>query len=317
MIRRNAERLKFLQRKTTRKSHVTMAAANETFCPKCGAPACRADRFWGYGKPFCSACGWNADLARTIERRNLNQFPLLFSFVGLILSAIGASSAAYPKAFVSIMVATVAYTWFRSRRRLKAIENAQSDAAHRHALPSAVTQTHAREADTARNRIICDRIRALGKPRRTKLNTSSRFVCGVIVAMVLVALFALANMVDPTYSKPDTANAFMNSSSLLVFGLIVSAVGGVAIRAILRDRRLLQNGDAAVAVITSQMESGRDQDSYVSYEFEDAAGMVVTDDCKDSTRRLCKDMRMVVLYDPEDSNKSVTLANATVTLIDL
>ena len=274
------------------------SSANEIFCPKCGAVAPRASRFWGYSKPYCSACGWNAELARSAERRNLEQFPIVVLFVGLVLGTIGYFSAAYPKAFILLDVAVVAYTFFHARSRLRALESSQPDAAPSYDPPTAVTQGQAQRAETDRNRIICDRILALGKPRRTKLNMPFR---AIFVVTILVVIYSLA----------------IGPSSLLVFALILGAIGVLALRAILRDRKLLQNGDVAIAVITSQMERGRDRDSYICYQFEDPAGGLVTGDCRDGTRKFCKDMQTVVLFNPEAPSENVTLANATVTLIDL
>ena len=291
-----------------------MSTANEIFCPKCGAPAERADRFWGYGKPYCSACMWNAELVRAGERRNLKQFPLIVLFVGLVLGTIGYSSAAYPKSFVFLVVAVVAYILFRSWRRLRTLESAQPDATSPHNPPSRVIQTQAEQAEMTRNQIICDRIRALSKPRRTKLNTPSRVISPAIVLVAIYSLMTLARLTD---SKTGATNTFTGTHSILVYGLIVSVIGAFAIRTILRHRRLLQNGDVAVALITKQAERGRFKDSYICYEFEDQAGNVVKGECKDGTRKLCEDMRTVVVYNPEAPSENVILANATVILRDI
>ena len=100
--------------------------------------------------------------------------------------------------------------------------------------------------------------------------------------------------------------------SLLLFALIWSVIGITTIRSARRDRKLLAEGEIAIAIVTHQaLSGGRHQQSKIRYEFKDAAGRLVKGGGTDESWKLYEDMEVPVFYDPENPEKNVTLCAAT------
>jgi uncharacterized protein (DUF983 family) len=288
---------------------------SEILCPKCGSVALGGRTTWRDSKPYCSVCGWNLERAKEKERSNLKQLPIALLTIGFVLGMMAYSSASGggTRVLVPIFAVILAIAAYTSWKNLKTLKQSQQ---YVKATPD-MNLSQPPSANAVKNRIVYDRLLILNKPRRTKLKTSSLVVCTIFVIIIVTVLYFLAVTVRFTFPKTGAANTFANVSSLLLFGLIASAITGTTVRAVFRDRRLLAHGDIAIAVITSQnMEGGKSKNSYIRYEFKDMAGRMWTGKGNDASRELYEDMQTPVFYNPERPSENVTLVNATLTFVD-
>ena len=94
-------------------------------------------------------------------------------------------------------------------------------------------------------------------------------------------------------------------------------MAGETVRSVFRDRKLLANGDIAIAVIVGQETiGGKSKASKIEYEFKDLAGRTYTGKSKDETRELYEDMQTLVFYDRDNPAKTSALVGATFDLLD-
>jgi hypothetical protein len=157
---------------------------------------------------------------------------------------------------------------------------------------------------------------ALTMPRRVRLKPVLRaFIIAFPVSWIVIAYFGyLVARSQVRASSPLIT--FGDLALFLFFALIWSAIGITTIRSARKDRKLLAEGNIAMATVTRQeLSHGRHRTSQIQYEFRDVTGRRVYGDGTDESRELYEDMEVPVFYDPDVPSRNVALCAATCELI--
>jgi hypothetical protein len=266
--------------------------------------------FWGRSKPFCSACGWNVETATEMQRQSFKLYLWGLAICAGFLIFIGFSvkdeieDIAIPFCFLLLVLGGTFFSW----RKLKRLESLNSLVASAYPPPSLISTTNGRNL----RKVSADKYQQwlnLSKPRRVRF----KFVPGFIliafpVAMILVVIFG-------AQFGPDAirgSRAFRDVLPLLIFVLVISALAISTIRNSLRDRKLMTEGNLAIATVTSQGSTGgRHPKSKIRYKFMDAAGQMIEGEGTDNSWEIYEDMEMLVFYKPEDPKINVPICGAS------
>jgi hypothetical protein len=296
-----------------------MFTTKEIACPKCGAIANAPSTFWASGKPYCAVCGWNLERAKEGERHSLKRLPLSLLWAGLVFGLVfylpsqkHSSPGIFPFLFIGLIVVGAFMSW----RRLRALTELRPTASYP-GTSRLVAPVQSPSADDVKTRILHDRLVASGQPRRISLKGSTIFlslVFVIIIAAVLTATF-IAHQNNPPNANP--ANVFEDVAFFLLFGVIALSMVIGTLRSIIRDRKLLANGDVAIGVVVSQETvGGKSKTSKIKYDFKDAAGRTYTGKSNDETHELYEDMTTLVFYDRDSPARNVALVGSTWNLVD-
>ena len=311
MIRRNAHALNFLS--SPPHERVIQFGMSGIQCPRCGREADGGGRFWRDGKPYCPACGWNVDRANTLGGKNQKLIAVYFVAIVLFLVGLGlapgGASRKHPGsvlAFALVLAVMAAISWHRSKlqkpTQVSAIAAPASDTFGAPASPMLAAY---------------ERVLMLPRPRAIRMKTTIRVFATVYVLVLGAVAYAILVIVEKGGAKAAGSNAIPNFLPFAIFGLIWSIVAFTMFRSIARDRRLLSEGEIAVATVTSQSYAGGEsRDSRITYTFRDAAGREYLGKGIDRTRKVFEEMRTPVFYDPLDPAKNVPLVGATYDIVD-
>jgi hypothetical protein len=279
-------------------------------CPKCGMEVIGGSRFWGTSKPYCSFCGWNLQLAKEIERKSLRQLPgalllfaSFFAFVGYISKS---GFAFFPFLFLSVfLVGGTIASW----RKLRLLEASHPTAVYANALPSVMA---AKESIKQARANPHQYLWSLAKPRLIRLKPVARVITIAFpISWIFIIYFGFPIMRDEIAVSSPIA-ALRDLGPLLLFALIWSVIGITTIRSTRRDRKLLAEGDLAIAIVTHQeLSGGKNRQSKIRYEFRDAAERLVEGEGIDESREVYEDMEIPVFYDPADPGRNVAICAAS------
>ncbi len=279
-------------------------------CPKCGMEVIGGSGFWGTSKPYCSFCGWNLQLAKEIERESLRQFPRnlllfagFFAFVGYLSKS---GFAFFPFLFLSVFVVGRAIV---SWRKLKLLDASHPATVYTNSLTSVMAAKRSVEQVPANTHQY---LWALSKPRRVRLKPAARVITIAFpISWIFIAYFGYQIVRDQIAVSGPLAN-LRDLGPLLLFALIWSVIGITIIRSARRDRKLLAEGDVAMAIVTHQeLIRGKHRRSQIRYEFRDASGRLVQGKGTDESRGLYEDMEAPIFYNPTNPSENVTLCAAT------
>lgn len=276
-------------------------------CPRCGMQAIGGKGFWGWSKPFCTACGWNVGLAKERKRTQLRQLAL-----GVLIFAVLFGFDAYftkdkfelvPFGFFLSIIGIIAIT---SWKQLRILECANPSTAFATPISSGAA---ALERTKQGREAIYQNLRALPRPRPVRLKGVPRVISIAFpLSWILIAYFGFKIFRNGLASPgllPDLA-------PLLIILGIWSALSIVVMRRARKDRRLLEEGDFAIAtVIHQELTGGRHPRSRITYEFKDAAGQRVHCETNDDSRTLYEEMETPVFYNSANTSESVPLACAS------
>jgi hypothetical protein len=147
------------------------------------------------------------------------------------------------------------------------------------------------------------------RPRQVRLRSTPRVIwIALPLSWILIIYFASQEIRTRDGAPVDYSGLFL----LLFVGAIWSFVGIGEIRSAVRDRRLLTDGDIAIATVTDQQFVGRKQRrSEIHYRFKDGAGLGRYGNATDGSHSLYEDMTTPVFYNPADPNESVPLVTAS------
>jgi hypothetical protein len=266
--------------------------------------------FWGRSKPYCSFCGWNLEAAKEMERASLKQLPrgllllaFFFAFVGYLDKS---GFALFPFLFLStfVVVGTIA-AW----RKLKLLETSHPAAAYTNSLMRvSAAEQNINQVSTKTYQYL----RTLSKPRRVRLKQVPRVITIAFpISWIFIAYFGYQIVRDQIAVSGPIAT-LGELWFLLLFAFIWSVIGISTIRSVQRDRKLLTEGELAMAIVTHQeLSGGKNRQSKIRYEFKDAAGRPVFGEGTDESWELYEDMELSVFYDSEDPGKNVALCAAT------
>jgi hypothetical protein len=271
-------------------------------CPECGTRAAGANAFWGYEKPYCSLCGWNIPAAIETQRALLQQFRLaLYIATGFFaLLAFFTRDSTTLIVFLFLLAILLAVNLLTSTK-IKTLTRLQQATG----LAAASVNDAKEKARLARNTKL-EHVRSLPRPRRVRLKIVPRVIAVLFPVSFLFILYFGFQLLA---SHSQAAGAFPDDGSLLVLGFMLAIWSGICLWILARarrDRRLLQDGEIALATITSQwMEGQRHPAHKVAYTFSDASGQQIESQTTDSSRSLYERMETWVLYDPLNPQKHI------------
>ena len=283
------------------------------FCPRCGVQAGGGNRFWGWSKPFCTACGWNVALARDRSRSQLRQMGLGLIVVAIILGYDAYSARGkfdlFPFGFFLILIGLCAIV---SWKRLKLLVNAR--------LPPDPSSTSASQISaTARAKqareATYQHLQTLPRPRPVRFKSVPRVIfLAFPTSWILIAYFAFKVFPNGLASS----SLLTDLAPLLIIVGVWSVISVVVARRAWRDRKLLQEGDFAMATVTRQtLTGGRHPRSKITYEFKDRAGVQFHCDTTDDSRTLYEEMETPIFYNPANPTENVPLISASCELKQL
>ena len=316
MIRTNAHGLNFLS--SSPHERVIHFVMSNVICPKCGAVAKGGSG--GLWKPYCIACGWNLEKAKEKELRHLKQlrFALLWTIAVIVMMVWIYGATIQIIVYALIGAAGLAIVALASWRRWKTMQGSLPAEASPRPFVSAAPSKYPAEA-AAKSRAVYERLLALPKPRRTKLKTDPVVVSTAFIALGLTVLLVAVATMSKSATGANTRNSSANMPIFLLFGLAFFGLAVVTAKDLIRDRKLLANGDVALAVITRQRVAGgarQTKMSYIEFEFKDLAGRMITGKDKDESKKLYENMQTLVFYNPDNPSENVVLMNAGAILID-
>ena len=209
--------------------------------------------------------------------------------------------ALVPFLFLSILVVGGAIS---SRAKLKRMESHPSEA---YAIPLS-TLTEAKEQCLSDRNHDFHNLRALARPRPVRFKPVP---CVISVAYPISLIFLL--YVGLQIKEHGLgSNSFADLAPLVIAVVIWSGIAVYTIRRARRDRRLLSEGELAVATVMHQeLSGGKHRVSRINYEFRDAAGKRVQGKATDDSRSLYEEMQAPVFYDPAKPEESVPLVAAS------
>jgi hypothetical protein len=292
----------FSRKANARELYISMM--KKILCPKCGMQAIGPDGFWGTSKPYCSFCGWNVERAREVERASLKQRPRGLLLFGAVFGALAYFAkekfALLPFLFLSVVMATGAII---SWRRLRVMDASHPATAYQIPLFSvAVGEEKTKQARATAYELLG----TLSKPRPVRFKTLPR---------VISIAFPLSAIGAAYFGLLIGRTRFLMSDDyflLLVGAVIWCVIAILTIRTALGDRRLLAEGELAIAVVTHQkLSGGKHRRSKIHYEFRDAAGRRNQGEATDDSRELYEDMETPVFYNPANPEESVPLVTAS------
>lgn len=282
-------------------------------CPRCDREATGGRGVWSESKPHCSSCGWNLERVKASQQENLKFALVFFILIAVAVSAaslfsrhISLTAALGVGAFSLFLLLAAALSW----KRLKTLQSVRANATMQvAAINSFATPTH-------RPGPSFDRMLLTPRPRPLKMK-STGYVFLTSLVMALVGLAApLAWFVRNGRSRPQASNDVSNLVSFAVFGLILLISFSLVLRSMLRDRRLLAEGEIAIATVTAQSFNGKGKGSKIKYEFKDVAGRGYAGSATDQTQTLYEEMETPVFYNPMNPAENVALVSAMYKLVD-
>ncbi len=230
-------------------------------------------------------------------------FASFFAFVGYLSKS---GFALFPFLFLSVfLVGGAIASW----RKLRLLEASHPTAVYANALPSVMA---AKESIKQARANPHQYLWSLAKPRRIRVKPVARVITIAFpISWIFIIYFGFLLVRDEIAASSPTA-ALRDLGPLLLFALIWSVIGITTIRSNRRDRKLLAEGDLAIAIVTHQeLSGGKNRQSKIRYEFRDATGRLVEGEGIDESWEVYEDMEILVFYDPEDPGRNVAICAAS------
>jgi hypothetical protein len=306
MIRTNAHALNFLSSGShERVIHFVM---NKVLCPKCGSEAVGGNGSWTDTNKYCPVCGWNLDRVKASQQKNLKLagtylvvIAIAFAAVSLFARHLAATAAFGVGAFSLFLLLAGALAW----KRLKTLQSVHSDATMQVASRNFFSK-QAHRPDPS-----FDRLLLTPRPRPLRMKATGYVLSTALVMALLGFSVSLWLFIRLGSANPQAVKDVPNFVAFGVFGLILLISLIATIRPVIRDRRLLAEGEVAIATVTSQsFAGGESKGSKISYEFKDVAGKTYTGSATDQTRTLYEEMQTPVFYNPMNPAENIPLVAA-------
>jgi len=263
--------------------------------------------FWGWSKPYCSFCGWNVELAKERERAKLKQMVLGLVFFGVIFGAFAYISkegfALFPFLILSVFLVGNAISAWRNLRTLDASRTAAAS------TTPLSTVTAGKERAKHDRDAAYQQLTALSKPRQVRFKVVPRVVLIASPFLGVLTVWLGFQVFQNGFDRSSLLNDLM---PLLIMTGVWSTITVVVLRSAWKHRRLLAEGNLAIATVTHQWVSGgKHQRSQIQYEFKDAAGRLVKSETTEESRTLYEEMETPIFYNPDNSAENVVLACAS------
>lgn len=154
---------------------------------------------------------------------------------------------------------------------------------------------------------------AAARPRRVRIRLVPRILLSVLpIAGVLLAYFGILEVLTFRELGVDSSS-IIDLALGFFFSLLMIGASVVVFRTVLRDKKLLRNGELAVGTVTHQeLVRGRKSTwRRVRYQFNDASGQLYQGTGRDYSHRLRVEMTVPVFYEAKDSETNITLCTAS------
>ncbi len=263
------------------------------YCPRCQAGADSTA-----GQAYCSRCGWNRHVA-ILQIRSLQRLLPVFLLPLIAFGFLWVSGEdQWPPFLYVVALGALLYLagrrWLgRSLDRLDRLVPVDPEQLRSGPAPDPSLE----EAERARA-LAC-----LPRPRAVELTTSGRAllatmaVAGAVFEIIL--LWHLLPMLALSgWSTVLTLEGFFLLVATVFFPVCVFVVA----RGFLRQRRLLRNGEAALAKVIRQWKVRGN--SWISYEFR-VGEATLHREALDITHRLYEGMIVPIFYDATDLSRQV------------
>jgi len=278
------------------------------FCPRCGAVAQGGNGFWGRTKPYCASCGWNVERAKDVERAGLKDLRwavLLFAaFCAVVAFVARDGSVIVPFAFLGIFGIAWAIT---SWKKLKALETLPTNKTDSPTSDGAIGDSR-RNAPSRPLNSEFQVFQVLPRPRPVRLKAMAKTVyLAFPISIIAFAYFGYRAVGDGLSDAVKTSDLV----PLVIVAVVWSAIAVFLIRRARRDRRLLEQGELAMALIINQdISGGKNRRSRVTYSFRSTAGKDFQCEATDDSWTLYEEMQTPVFYNPENPEENVLMVNA-------
>jgi ribosomal protein L37E len=279
-------------------------------CPRCEEHAAVVA-----SKPYCPACGWNREgVEQSLREKSSLQRPVLVIFIlsvfviGILASFGGRGDDAWIGGVLFVLIVAIAQgvQVFRARRALAEFLAGNPPAPARSvSFDEDASASAKRPASPAWE--LAERIRQLPVPRRVRFRWSNPAVWFIlaIVAGILIVTVAV-----PQGKSSRRIGPFSDEDIWKLAVVLIVPVGLMAAyRGFTAQKKLLVTGVLAEARVVRQEWQTRKNHrwSQVYYEFHDLAGQRIEGNGTDQSATFFEDMRLPVLYDPQNPSKNLAL----------
>jgi hypothetical protein len=269
------------------------------FCPKCGQASLADAEFIGRSKPYCLSCSWNIPvvIATLRDRRKQTLWAILIftAFFSLFSFFSGSVLGLFPLLFVGGILAVFG---IHTQKKIKILEAYTQPVLQPNPPKLSSDSSVSLFPDAA-----FERLRFLSKPRAVRFKTVPKiisFAFPILFILLTVTLFLHLQ------TNPLASSLFNHiPGTIIVFGFCIFILAQAQ-----KHRRLLAEGDLAIATIISQSFQGRNQRSAITYEFTDASGRRIQSGATDNSRTLFEEMRVAVFYNPDNPFENIPLPAA-------
>jgi hypothetical protein len=243
------------------------------------------------------------DLAIERTRSVLKGWPIMFALFAVVFGCIAYTSrdrlALIPLLCMAVVVAAFGISGWTHLRKLEAATRVLRSVPRQHSEAAASKQL------TEQITRVRDHLSTISKPRRVHLKAVPKLVSIVFPVSIVTALYLA---IEYFRYEPRVFASPLDVGVPLFIASIWSAIAIQILRNARRDRRLLAEGDSAVATITAQwVDGGRHPRSKINFRFRDMSGRSIHGESDDDSRSLFEEMEIVVFYDPTNPENCVPL----------
>lgn len=268
------------------------------YCPRCQAPA-----DFTAGQAYCSRCGWNRHVA-ALQIRSLQRLLPVFLLLVVALGFLWVAGEDEWEPFLYVLAAgallyLAGRRWLgRSLERLDRLVPMDPERWKSGAAPDPSVEEE-------------ERARALAcvpRPRAVALTPSGRALLAAMVIAALVFEILLLGHLLPMLARSGWRIVLGAEGWFLMAASVFFPVWMLVVaRGFARQRRLLRNGEAAIARVIRQWKVRGN--SWISYEFS-VGGATLHKDALDITHRLYEGMIVPIFYDAADLQRQVACCAA-------
>jgi hypothetical protein len=279
-------------------------------CPRCEAYAVLLA-----SKPYCPACGWNRENVEqelrgksSLPKRILVLVILAFLVTGVLAIFGRRADDAWIGGVLFVLIVAIAQgvQVFRARRALEELlTNRPAPAAPGVSAAEEFSSSPQRPASPVWE--LAERIRQLPVPRRVRFRWSN---LGVWVIVAIVAVILTVTVTAPQGKSSRRIGPFSDEDIWKLAVVLIVPVSLAAVyRGFVAQKKLLESGVLAEARVVRQDWQTRKNHrwSQVYYEFHDLAGQRIEGNGTDESATFFEEMRLPVLYDPQNPAKNLAL----------
>jgi len=279
-------------------------------CPCCGEGIQQLKSKAANNIVYCQSCGWNVARAQgflAFRRRGIIVALVFFAVWSSIVVAFSPNfrNSLEDGLLIIILLGSLAMVaWRQLSRDSRALAGPSIGASGTNGRQRIVPQPDAQIW------AHFEHVRALERPRLVQLNQATRSARKVVsILPVGMWLWGIHDLILPGRPIGLAAHGPVEARAWAAVILGCGTVLWFLLRRSMEDKRqlsLLKNGEVALGYVTGPLSHSVLMQG-VSYEFRDLQGCVVKGRCADIQGRLDEDDYVLVLYDPQKSQKCIAL----------